>query len=256
MSEFKFTWFVTRGGDAEKSLVPIRSRSGVVSECVAAGFLHHPPPQLELIITRASRLNCSSHAALISRLTQPSSTPSRPPWRPEVANLMLSNLRELLRILPCRPTEVSNFRGYVIESARAMLGKPAPNKNAELNSEVLFLLRAQQHLHDLNIKYFPQSGMSEREVIEATAKRVGASSRASLLRLSSLASLHARPYSQSLSHVVMASLGLAVLFSQASTCPRQRHCPSRPSPRHPPHDGNARRRRGRRQWEWACRRPG
>lgn len=98
---------------------------------------------------------------------------------------MLSNLRELLRILPCRPTEVSNFRGYVIESARAMLGKPAPNKNAELNSEVLFLLRAQQHLHDLNIKYFPQSGMSEREVIEATAKRVGASSRASLLRLSS-----------------------------------------------------------------------
>ena len=32
---------------------------------------------------------------------------------------------------------------------------------------------AQKHLLELNLKYFPQSGMTEKEIIEATAKRVG-----------------------------------------------------------------------------------
>ena len=147
--------------------------------------------------------------------------------------LMLSNLRQLLRILPCHAKELPNFRGYVIQSARARLGKPAPNKNAELTSEALFLLRAQQHLRNLNIKYFPQSGMSEREVIEATAKRVGASSGVPFLgppRSSLLASL---------TLISLASVSRPRSLSQASTCQMQRRCPSRRSPR-PLRDGDAR----------------
>ena len=78
----------------------------------------------------------------------------------------MNKLRELLRILPCRPSALQQFRGYVLEAVRLGEGKTAAQAD-----EMIFLLRAQKHLLDLNLRYFPQSGMSEKEVIEATAKR-------------------------------------------------------------------------------------
>ena len=80
----------------------------------------------------------------------------------------MNKLRELLRILPCRQSALQQFRGYVLEAVRLGEGKTAAQAD-----EMIFLLRAQKHLLDLNLRYFPQSGMSEKEVIEATAKRVG-----------------------------------------------------------------------------------
>lgn len=80
-------------------------------------------------------------------------------------------LKSLLKILPCRPAELEKFQGFFIESGKDMLA--AKPSIAELTKEYEFLLRAQKHLLELNLKYFPQSGMTEKEIIEATAKRVG-----------------------------------------------------------------------------------
>ena len=76
-------------------------------------------------------------------------------------------LRAVLRQLPCRPPQRPYFRSEVIATARDL---PA---TSTLGEEALFLLRAQQHLHELNMRYFPQSGMTEKEVVAATAARVG-----------------------------------------------------------------------------------
>lgn len=42
-----------------------------------------------------------------------------------------------------------------------------------LLTETTFLLKAQEHLEELNKRYFPLSGKSQQEVVEATAARVG-----------------------------------------------------------------------------------
>lgn len=83
-------------------------------------------------------------------------------------------LRELLRLLPCRPSERAKFRSVVIDVVRHLPAPPAAAAaDQALATETLFLLRAQQHLKELNERYFPTSGMSEKEVIAATAARVG-----------------------------------------------------------------------------------
>ena len=79
----------------------------------------------------------------------------------------MDHLRAILRLLPCRTSELARFRGEVVEVARTA------NATTSLASETLYMLRAQHKLMELNAKYFPQSGMSEQEVVEATAARVG-----------------------------------------------------------------------------------
>lgn len=84
------------------------------------------------------------------------------------------SLRGLLRLLPCQPSEAPRFRAAVLSAARAAQtdqGRCPPDD--PLLREAEFLLRAQKRLHDLNERYFPQSGMSPQEVVESTAARVG-----------------------------------------------------------------------------------
>lgn len=84
------------------------------------------------------------------------------------------SLRSLLRELPCRPSEHSRFRSIVVDAMRQhAAGESSAPPAADLAKEALFLLRAQRHLKELNLKYFPTSGMSQKEVVEATAARVG-----------------------------------------------------------------------------------
>ena len=74
-------------------------------------------------------------------------------------------LRSLLRLVPCR------LRTGVVDYVRRA---PADGSNASsLLKETHHLLSAQLHLKELNERYFPQSGMSEKEVVAATAARVG-----------------------------------------------------------------------------------
>ena len=80
---------------------------------------------------------------------------------------MVSSLRTFLRLLPCRAEELPRFRSNVIDYVRGQAVSPA------LSRELEFHLRAQEHLKELNLRYFPQSGLSERELIAATARRVG-----------------------------------------------------------------------------------
>ena len=82
----------------------------------------------------------------------------------------MEHIRAILRLLPCRTSELARFRSEVIEVARAA---NATTDAKRLGSETLYMMRAQQTLMDLNAKYFPQSGMSEQEVVAATAARVG-----------------------------------------------------------------------------------
>ena len=84
-------------------------------------------------------------------------------------------LKGVLKLLPCRPAEVGKFQKYFLEAGEQMIAAKAGSKAplASLATEYEFLLSAQKHLLELNLRYFPQSGMTEREIIEATAKRVG-----------------------------------------------------------------------------------
>ena len=85
-------------------------------------------------------------------------------------------LKGVLKLLPCRPAELGKFQKVFVEAGEHMIAsKPAGAKEplAALATEYEFLLSSQKHLHELNMRYFPQSGMTEREVIEATARRVG-----------------------------------------------------------------------------------
>jgi hypothetical protein len=55
----------------------------------------------------------------------------------------------------------------------AQQGQDRCTPDDPLLREAEFLLRAQKHLHELNERYFPQSGMTPQEVVESTAARVG-----------------------------------------------------------------------------------
>ena len=46
-------------------------------------------------------------------------------------------------------------------------------KQQRIDKEAEFLVDAHAHLADLNARYFPQSGMTQKEVVAATAARVG-----------------------------------------------------------------------------------
>mmetsp|Transcript_29324 Transcript_29324/g.75602 ORF Transcript_29324/g.75602 Transcript_29324/m.75602 type:complete len:89 (+) Transcript_29324:101-367(+) len=73
-------------------------------------------------------------------------------------------MRSLVRLVPSR----------LRASAMAyMNGAPRSDSNAMLLQEMQTMLSAQQHLKTLNERYFPQSGMSQQEVVAATAARVG-----------------------------------------------------------------------------------
>lgn len=76
-------------------------------------------------------------------------------------------MRDLIRSLPCRPSELPSLRGELLDAVK---NGPA---NSGLLAEANFLLRAQQHLKELNARYFPLSGKSQQEVVAATAARVG-----------------------------------------------------------------------------------
>ena len=79
-------------------------------------------------------------------------------------------LRTLLRLLPCRPSERARFRAQVIKLARSRVETGEQERKRELQlKEATFLLCAQQHLKELNARYFPTSGMSQQEVVAATS---------------------------------------------------------------------------------------
>ena len=80
------------------------------------------------------------------------------------------SLRGFLRLLPCRPAHLSRFRAEVVAYIR---GRPSSPELDSLSREYAFHLSAQAHLHELNLRYFPQSGMTERELLGKIANRVG-----------------------------------------------------------------------------------
>ena len=80
------------------------------------------------------------------------------------------SLRALLRALPCRPSAMPELRGPLVEALGD--GGTSGGRKALL-SEATFLLQAQQHLEELNQRYFPLSGKTQQEVVAATAARVG-----------------------------------------------------------------------------------
>lgn len=82
----------------------------------------------------------------------------------------MSALRSLLRLLPCRPSELPRFRSAIVAYARRQPTEPG---NDALAREYEFHLQAQKHLRELNERYFPQSGLSEKEMIGRTAAMVG-----------------------------------------------------------------------------------
>ena len=76
---------------------------------------------------------------------------------------MTASLRSIVRLVPCR------LRRAVLDLGVRRSGSP----DEKLLKETHFLLTAQQHLKELNLRYFPQSGMTDQEMIAATAARVG-----------------------------------------------------------------------------------
>lgn len=93
--------------------------------------------------------------------------------------------RKLLDLLPVRPSEASRFRGAVSAAARnltegsaATAGSPATPRATAAGCELAareaeFMLSSQAELAELNLRYFPTSGMTDQQVVEATAARVG-----------------------------------------------------------------------------------
>lgn len=79
--------------------------------------------------------------------------------------------RALIKSLPCRPSELPQLHSEILDVLRAPRASAA-DANVLL-TEAHFLYRAQQHLLELNERYFPQSGKSQKEVVAATAARVG-----------------------------------------------------------------------------------
>lgn len=76
----------------------------------------------------------------------------------------MASLRSLLRLVPC------SLRSSVVDYVRRT---PPGEANANMLREAQYLLKSHRHLQELNEKYFPQSGMSQQEVVAATAARVG-----------------------------------------------------------------------------------
>ena len=83
---------------------------------------------------------------------------------------MYPALRSFLRLLPCRPAHLQRFRADAVDIVRR---RPASPQLDSLAREYTFHLRAQEHLMELNLRYFPQSGMTERELLGKIANRVG-----------------------------------------------------------------------------------
>lgn len=77
-------------------------------------------------------------------------------------------LRDMLRALPCRPSELPRFRAAIVGMFR---GSPQPDEVTA--REVAFHLQAMKHQRELNERYFPQSELSEKERIANLAKTVG-----------------------------------------------------------------------------------
>ncbi|KAL3922894.1 MAG: hypothetical protein SGPRY_004395 [Prymnesium sp.] len=82
----------------------------------------------------------------------------------------LSGVRSFLRLFPCRPEQRQAFRAQAVSYIR---GQPTSPKLDALTREYEFHLRAQAQLKELNLRYFPQSGMTERELLSKIANRVG-----------------------------------------------------------------------------------
>lgn len=84
-------------------------------------------------------------------------------------------LKAMLELLPCRPAELSRFRTAIGDAFAAAAARPPPAgvPKDHLVAETAFMLRSQATLHELNERYFPQSGMTDKEVVAATAARVG-----------------------------------------------------------------------------------
>jgi len=78
-------------------------------------------------------------------------------------------LRQIIRALPCGKSELPRFRNAAVRMARAA----APADREELGHELLFHLRSQQRLRELNELYFPRSELSERERVQKVANLVG-----------------------------------------------------------------------------------
>jgi hypothetical protein len=74
-------------------------------------------------------------------------------------------LRQIIRALPCGKSELPRFRSAAVRMARTT--EPAVGK------ELLFHLQSQQHLRELNERYFPHSELSERERVQKVANLVG-----------------------------------------------------------------------------------
>ena len=79
-------------------------------------------------------------------------------------------LRAFIRSLPCRPSMMPKLRDALADVTKA--SSPSTYYSSLL-IEATFYLKAQNHLNELNLRYFPQSGMSQKELAEAVAKRVG-----------------------------------------------------------------------------------
>ena len=82
-------------------------------------------------------------------------------------------LRQLLRAVPCECTEAARFRAAIAQMAQSSATTQTPESREATGREVLFHLRAQRMLRDLNARYFPGSELTERERIERVARYVG-----------------------------------------------------------------------------------
>ena len=82
-------------------------------------------------------------------------------------------LRQLLRAVPCECTDAARFRAAIAQMARSSATSQTPESREATGREVLFHLRAQRMLRDLNARYFPGSELTERERIERVARYVG-----------------------------------------------------------------------------------
>tara|TARA_B110001452_G_scaffold93535_1_gene77218 strand:- start:48 stop:407 length:360 start_codon:yes stop_codon:yes gene_type:complete len=77
-------------------------------------------------------------------------------------------LRNILRSLPCRPSELPHFRTAIVGMFR-----DSPQPDEVTAREVAFHLQSMKHQRELNERYFPQSNLSDKERIANLAKTVG-----------------------------------------------------------------------------------
>ena len=83
-------------------------------------------------------------------------------------------MQALLEVLPCRPAELARFRTAIGDAfAKQLQAPPVGLPKDHLIAETAFMLHSQAHLAELNARYFPQSGMTDKEIVAATAARVG-----------------------------------------------------------------------------------